>query len=95
MTQVIQKDLYGAVAQKDPIPERTYIYSDGSTRRTFQVASAVTPFDMMELLDIGANMVVAAIKAKVPKEDMEKIKDTKDIDMIINILANHFNQYLN
>jgi len=94
MSTTTQTDLFGNPVKKDAVPDRTYMYGFGDTRRICRDISYTTPHDMEEILAAGVKMVHAAIKVKIPQEDLQKIIETKDVNELINILSKTFSQYL-
>jgi len=93
MSTTTQTDLFGNPIKKDAVPDRTYMYGFGDTRRICRDISFTTPLDMEEVLAVGVK-IVAAIRNKTAIEDLDKIIETHDPEEILNILIKSLSQYL-
>jgi predicted peroxiredoxin len=85
-----QRDLFGNTVEIDPHDERTYTYLDKYTRDLCRQGKVITPDNMMEIIQAGVKMYFAVRSIKIPQEDIDRIRESKEIQEIANILKNAF-----
>jgi len=59
------------------------------TGNLYRQIKVIMNLDMIDALKIGAKILIAADEKNLSKEEMDRIRDSKDIEEIANILKKH------
>ena len=88
--EIVQKDIYGNPVELTEHERRAHLNVTEYTRNLCRQFAAVTPLEMQETVEVSLKILAAVRKMKITQEDIDKIKKSKDIEEIINILSNSF-----
>lgn len=86
-----QTDLYGNTANIDPNEEFIAMYVRKNARNIYRQVKIIMNLPINEAAEVGIKTLIAILeKTNISEEDIQKIKDSKDIEEIANIIKNAF-----